>query len=555
MRRWLWPTVLGVAVLLFSWWFLTPQLVTKGPGDDMFFHMNRIMSIWEGWREGQFPVRVYGRQLDGFGVPEGLFYPDVNLWLPALLYGAGVPIVTVYHLYWLGVTALAVFGGWFAFSRWTGSAVGGALAAVLYQGVFVTQLLVLSSPGSAFASACLPLAFFALFALLRREGGEGYWPLLVLAGAGVLLSHLISALLFVGMALCFVAVSWRQLAASAVRRRALVLAAVFTALGCAWWYVPFLRLYGALDFSIKAGGMTPSLHGMTNGAGELALAGFWWGWPLVALALVCLARHHDVRRDRYWLLCFAGCAVLSLGCSTVFPWQALEGLPFLHWLSKLQFPIRFLLPFAVFPALFVGRYLGEMLRGRQVAAAVLCLLVAGLSAWPASHMHAWIGPFDMRWTAAREAAPRELPTSGPLVYPHGVDYLYRGVDAAAVRASFGTPAVPQVSGRDVRLSGWRQRGTRFSFAVSAPDGAVVRLPLFFYPGYAARDEAGREVAVREGRDHLVEVVLPPGGTAVFGRYAGRPWFLWLDVLAVASWGAFAWSCWRRRRAGGSQGAF
>ena len=242
----------------------------------MFFHMNRIMSIWEGWREGQFPVRVYGRQLDGFGVPEGLFYPDVNLWLPALLYGAGVPIVTVYHLYWLGVTALAVFGGWFAFSR---------------------------------------------------------------------------------------------------------------------------------------------------------------------------------------------------------------------------------------------------------------------------------------WTAAREAAPRELPTSGPLVYPHGVDDLYRGVDAAAVRASFGTPAVPQVSGRDVRLSGWRQRGTRFSFAVSAPDGAVVRLPLFFYPGYAARDEAGREVAVREGRDHLVEVLLPPGGTAVFGRYAGRPWFLWLDVLAVASWGAFAWGCWRRRRAGGSQGAF
>lgn len=538
MRRWLWPTVLGVAVLLFSWWFLTLQLVTKGPGDDMFFHMNRIMSIWEGWREGQFPVRVYGRQLDGFGVPEGLFYPDVNLWLPALLYGAGVPIVTVYHLYWLGVTALAVFGGWFAFSRWSGSTVGGALAAVLYQGVFVTQLLVLSSPGSAFASACLPLAFFALFALLRREGGERYWPLLVLAGAGVLLSHLISALLFVGMALCFVAVSWRQLAASAVRRRALVLAAVFTALGCAWWYVPFLRLYGALDFSIKAGGMTPSLHGMTNGAGELALAGFWWGWPLVALALVCLARHHDVRRDRYWLLCFAGCAVLSLGCSTVFPWQALEGLPF-----------------AVFPALFVGRYLGAMLRGRQVAAAVLCLLVAGLSAWPASHMHARIGPFDMRWTAAREAAPRELPTSGPLVYPHGVDYLYRGVDAAAVRASFGTPAVPQVSGRDVRLSGWRQRGTRFSFAVSAPDGAVVRLPLFFYPGYAAWDEAGREVAVREGRDHLVEVVLPPGGTAVFGRYAGRPWFLWLDVLAVASWGAFAWGCWRRRRAGGSQGAF
>ena len=129
------------------------------------------------------------------------------------------------------------------------------------------------------------------------------------------------------------------------------------------------------------------------------------------------------------------------------------------------------------------------------------------------------------------------------------------VDAAAVRASFGTPAVPQVFGRDVRLSGWRQRGTRFSFAVSAPDGAVVRLPLFFYPGYAARNEAGREVAVREGRDHLVEVVLPPGGTVVFGRYAGRPGFLWLDVLAVASWGAFAWGCWRRRRAGGSQGAF
>lgn len=102
---------------------------------------------------------------------------------------------------------------------------------------------------------------------------------------------------------------------------------------------------------------------------------------------------------------------------------------------------------------------------------------------------------------------------------------------------------------------WRQLAASAVRRRALVLAAVVRLPFFFYPGYAARDEAGREVAVREGRDHLVEVVLPPGGTAVFGRYAGRPWFLWLDVLAVASWGAFAWGCWRRRRAGGSQGAF
>ena len=55
-------------------------------GDDTIFHMNRIEGIKEGLLAGQFPVRIHGYQLNGYGFASGIFYPDIFLYFPAIVF-------------------------------------------------------------------------------------------------------------------------------------------------------------------------------------------------------------------------------------------------------------------------------------------------------------------------------------------------------------------------------------------------------------------------------------------------------------------------------------
>ena len=54
-------------------------------GHDLLFHLFRIDGIADGLQSGQFPVRLYGNDLNGYGYGVSMFYPELFLYVPALL--------------------------------------------------------------------------------------------------------------------------------------------------------------------------------------------------------------------------------------------------------------------------------------------------------------------------------------------------------------------------------------------------------------------------------------------------------------------------------------
>ncbi len=55
-------------------------------GDDMTFHILRIESVYDAFKNGAgFPAYVYPKLLEGYGYAAGIFYPDILL-LPAVFF-------------------------------------------------------------------------------------------------------------------------------------------------------------------------------------------------------------------------------------------------------------------------------------------------------------------------------------------------------------------------------------------------------------------------------------------------------------------------------------
>ena len=95
-RRWMqseivfWTFILVCAALIVSLPAWIPGYMVTG--HDMMFHLVRLQGIAEGLEFGTFPVRMNSAWFGGYGMPTGIFYPNLFLYPAALLYLAGTSL-------------------------------------------------------------------------------------------------------------------------------------------------------------------------------------------------------------------------------------------------------------------------------------------------------------------------------------------------------------------------------------------------------------------------------------------------------------------------------
>jgi len=82
--------------------FITIILVQKGNllfTDDIWHHVNRFYGIYEGVKNGQFPVYIYPNIMNGAGYGAPLFYSDFFIFPFAMLQFIGVPHYVCLYIY------------------------------------------------------------------------------------------------------------------------------------------------------------------------------------------------------------------------------------------------------------------------------------------------------------------------------------------------------------------------------------------------------------------------------------------------------------------------
>ena len=91
-KKWIVAGILGITVFASITYFA--DFLYCNPGHDLQFHISRIISLAEGIREMQIPHRMQFEMLNGYGYASPLFYGELFLLLPAVLYNFYVPVQT-----------------------------------------------------------------------------------------------------------------------------------------------------------------------------------------------------------------------------------------------------------------------------------------------------------------------------------------------------------------------------------------------------------------------------------------------------------------------------
>ncbi|WP_298731147.1 hypothetical protein [uncultured Subdoligranulum sp.] len=211
-------------------------------GDDLDFHLTRIVSLAQGLSDGQFPVRLYTDMLNGYGYATPLYYCDLFLYIPAILYNCMVPLQVCYKLYVMLITIFTVGVTYWAMSeivKAKDTALVGTLIYVLAN-YRISNVYCRAAVGEYTAMAWLPLIVLGIYRIFQskspsfRDGVP-----LAIGVAFIAQSHVLSlemVLLFLVL-FCFANIN-KMLATK--RMLTLFKEALLSVGLCSWFIVPML---------------------------------------------------------------------------------------------------------------------------------------------------------------------------------------------------------------------------------------------------------------------------------------------------------------------------
>lgn len=505
-------------------------------GHDMLFHLNRIEGIASGLRCGQFPVRIHASTLLGYGYAASEFYPELFLYIPAILRNMGVSLCASVRVFEAGINLLAALSCYVSAKAIFDSRRTAVGASVLYT-LCVYRLVNLytrATLGESLAMIFFPLIIWSLYEVLRRDDGK--WPLLALGMTGVCMSHLLSTLFSVLFCAIAAAFSLPKLMREKRRFLAILKAAAITVLCCVWFYVPMMQYSGdgvstsvvldAQENVLQPGGFFVAFAGDMNADIPEDFAYTIGVVPglalLVGCALLLVRRYAQGKaamdgKDRAALaLCALGVVAL-LGATNAFPWEWVCSLrrPFSTFFKQIQFPWR-LVGVAV-PMMSMAAAWGYLKDDRHASAgaALIVALCAACSGYTMQCMVQRTPVLDKETFTDTRISQFE--------------YTYVGTEKTALK-----PGDIRVGGAEGAYSvlEMTKRGTNLTAVIEMDGGAYIEFPLLYYPGYQATVN-GIPCKVARGTNNMLRVYGTASGQTAKVDISFKPPMAWVAAQSVS----------------------
>ena len=539
-----------VAIALFA----SMPLLFSGiyDGHDLFFHLNRIEGIASGLRAGQLPVRIHASTLLGYGYAAPQFYPELFLYIPAVLRNLGVSLaasVRVFELMInLATAAVCYFSARGVFHERRIAL--GATALYTLCSYRISNLYVRATLGESLAMIFFPLLLFAMVEVLTRD--ERRWPLLALAMTGIFMSHLLSTLFAAALCALAALVCAKRLIREPRRILACAKAALLFVLCSAWFLVPFLDFSRAginTSVAVMAGehvlrpgaffvgfpGQNPDLpYEATDFAytvGVVPGLALMLGCGLLLAHLYMNGRQQPIlQEDRLCGAFLALSGLLLAGATALFPWDWACSLPrpYSTFFQQIQYPWR-LVGVAAPMMAFAGAwgFLREETHRTQTLTAVmaLCMLLAGYS------MQAVVQ--DVPLLKKEDFCDTRI---------EQYEYTYEGTEKGVlVPGEIVAVGAPEYAVRD-----FKKQGTSLRFTLDALQGlASLEVPLLYYPGYRATAN-GEPCRVSMGENNVIRLYGVPEGENVQIAVRYEAPLAWNLACAVSVLGAVVLAVMLRR---------
>ena len=243
--------------------FLSLLLVFSGnfSGHDLEFHISRIEGIYNGLKNGVFPVRIYPEHIYGYGYASGIFYPDLFLYIPAILRLIGFNMMTSINILIAIATFLTMLTMYFCVKRLSNSTNISLCASILYvtSSYRLTDIFPRFALGELLAFIFLPLVIWGFYEIVY--GNYKKWYIISIGFLGLLFSHMITFVLALSMTfIVFLCVLKKCIEDS--KRFQYLLIAIFVSCGLSLWFiVPMIEQLIVSEFVLNNVTITTDLFG------------------------------------------------------------------------------------------------------------------------------------------------------------------------------------------------------------------------------------------------------------------------------------------------------
>lgn len=520
-------------------------------GDDIRFHFARIDSIANGLKAGDFPVKMYSVHNDGYGLPVGIYYGDLLLYIPAILRLVGFTCMQSYKIYIFFVNVMTASLAYFCGNGIFKQKKTSLLFSLVYTVANYRLLCVYPRAAVGEYTACglyllIMLAIWNLYTKdIKAKDYKKNSLILALGMSGLIYTHILSTemvvLVLVVLALCMFKYTLRKETLIEYLK-----AVVYTVLFSAAFIVPFLEFYVTVDTNLKASFQSSYIQqygafisdyfsvfkSITGGnyagtRGQLS-PGFMLMASLVAGIYLMVAKKAD-KRIKFMTI---GALVCLFVASNIFPWNYIYEIPVIgQILVSVQFPFRYLGMAACFLAILFGLCVEKLIELGYVGEKVY----VALAALSLSLTCVFVGAYT------DEAYSRTIfssyDTADQFIYTRGGEFgMYMG-DEYLIQGSDTTEGILDygIYGENVKASFISENGERLEVFADADSNATLELPRFAYPHVIAKDKEGNVLKTKRGNNNKLTVLFPKAYTGEVYVDFVEPWYWRLaEVLSLIS---------------------
>lgn len=218
-------------------------------GHDLYFHLSRIICLANAMKEFQIPHRMQFEMLNGYGYASPLYYGEILLLIPAVLYNFYVPVQTCYQFFAVCVNFTTCLISYWCFEKMSQDYKKALLGAFVYtlSSYRLTDVMVRAAVGEYTALMFYPLLIYGFWLLYGKEENEriymkDYLPIIISA-TGLINSHILSCEMLLLFVIPYVLINIKKTLKKNTFA-ALIKSAMFTVLLNLWFIVPFLQSMG-----------------------------------------------------------------------------------------------------------------------------------------------------------------------------------------------------------------------------------------------------------------------------------------------------------------------
>ena len=323
-------------------------VIFKNPyyGHDIGFHLSRIQSIADCLNNKIFPALIYPNYLNGYGYGNGLFYPDLFLYIPALLVYFGIDCKIAYQLFLFLINIFTFFSMYFCINKITNNKNTSLITAGIYliSSYRLTDLYVRSALGETLCFIFVPLVLLGLYEIFYNDEKKGYY--LTIGLFGVLSSHIITLLFCVIVVFVFALVNIKTLLKNKNKFKYLFIYCLL-AIGLGSYFIfPFIEAYLADTYLVST---NPATGGwdytipfyyvvleIASNVGRYYPVGIGIIFVILFILFIYFKQYKD--SDKYINHYLLIGLLFLLMTTNIFPWKIFSSLA-----SLIQFPWRFMI--------------------------------------------------------------------------------------------------------------------------------------------------------------------------------------------------------------------